>query len=145
MTSGSIPRETTLAIVELRDRRLLVACDGSGLRRPRLSDWRALASATPAAPQSHAAAALRRAMRAWQIDREMCGLVTNPRDTRLTRRREADAQLILSGTLTRALQATTVSRSREASRFPRRRQPAGGVHRTDHVRLCVGITLVPEA
>lgn len=124
LASPRIPRVTTLAIVMLNHRRLLVAHDRSGLRRPCLADWHSLTALAPAAPHFHALTALRRAVCAWHIDREMSGMVSDPHDARLIRRREADAMLHQSGHVTRALQAAAVTSTRQATRDASRRATA---------------------
>ena len=124
LASAQVSHVTTLAIVIVNRRRLLVAHDGSALRRPSLADWCALAAVSPVPPvppHPNAIAGLRRAVRAWHVDREMSGMVTDPHDIRLTQRREADARLHHSGRVTRALQAAAVSNVRQALRNASRR------------------------
>lgn len=121
LSSPRVSHVTTLAIVALNHRRFLVAHDLAGLRRPSLTDWRALTALSAAAPQHQAITALRHALRAWQVDREMSGMVSDPHDIRLTRRREADALLYRSAHVTRALHAAAVTRTRLAPRDAARR------------------------
>ena len=153
--SSRIARVTTIAIVQLDKRRLLVAHDRSGLRRPRITDWQALAVWTRAAPHPQALAALRLAMQAWHADHEMSGMVSDPHDARLVQRREADERLYQSSHAMRALHAATVSRTRDETRAvhttPADRSPPHTKHirssRSRHgepgIRVCIAVTIVP--
>jgi hypothetical protein len=115
--SHDVQCATSIAMVSVGRQRLLVAYDDSGLHRPRVADWQALAHSRTAhgthGTRGHIAA-LRRALHAWVADGALSRVMRDPRDQRWRDRREADQALMTSDVFRRAQSAHTVSALRGA-------------------------------
>jgi hypothetical protein len=105
----------TMAIVHVRRERLLVVLDGEALRAPTAADWEALAHGEVTASQPGGIAALRRALAAWRLDRDMSAMVARPGDHRLRSRREADEALLQGTRVQRVIGASAVTQYRRVA------------------------------
>lgn len=103
----------TLAIVRIgTSRRMLVACDASGLRRVQPRDWTCLASALPAPASVGAITRLRRMLAAHAADVALHRRVHDAADRRLRHRRQADEALLRHGRIDRLRASLRVTAAR---------------------------------
>ncbi len=115
MRSAFVRRPMTMAIVHVRHERLLVVLDGAALRAPAAADWEALAHGDVTTSQPGGIAALRRALAAWRLDRDMSAMVNRPSDHRLRSRQEADEALLYGTRVERVTRAGAVTRYRRTA------------------------------
>jgi Helicase conserved C-terminal domain len=162
LASPAVSTSLTIATVWIAGRTMLVAVDGSGIRRPTARDWQSLLSAREIAHQTGAVAALRRRLGAWQLERQLTTLVSNPRDKRLRSRREADEALRAGDRMARVARATTATdvrrlmtaSARRAAQAPDAQDNAAGhttpapvamlpAARRRAIRILSGVFIVP--
>ncbi len=115
MRSALVQSSITMAIVRVRHERLLVVLDGTALRAPAAADWEALADAEVTTLQPGGIAALRRALAAWRLDRDMSAMVDRPGDLRFRSRQEADETLLHGTRIERVMRAGAVTRHRRTA------------------------------
>ncbi|MBC7841047.1 MAG: DEAD/DEAH box helicase [Gemmatimonadaceae bacterium] len=113
MTTTTIRTPMVIAEVRVAKGHWIVAADARGIRRPRASDWDAVAAATVVPRERQTGAGERRAFCdaacAHLADREMMAVVTDAYDPRLQQRREADDRIVRGERVSRAVQAADVT------------------------------------
>jgi superfamily II DNA or RNA helicase len=148
--SRRIEGAVTIAVVRIDRRRILVAADRYGVRRPRFSDWSALADATQTQDAVGHVAALRRALRAYLADRELTATIADARDHRYQSRQSSDNALFRLGHVARVAGARAATASRLQLMHSTRIAADSPTTLCAHtfpvraIRVFAGLTILPE-
>ena len=148
MRSTRVAVPVTIAIVRIDGRRILVAADAEGVRRVRSRDWNALNFASTVEHRPGSIAALRRALRHAQAERELTRTIADPRDQRYQARRLSDHLLARAGRASRAANARDATAARLLLMHSSRRggNSAGAiaaVAQDGAIRIFAGVVIVP--